>query len=47
MTCYQGAGVGPAQLEALAAAIEAQGWEAEVEMVPGGQRHDHLLVAVE
>jgi hypothetical protein len=47
VTCYQGAGVGPAQLEALAAAIEAQGWEAEVEMVPGGQRHDHLLVAVE
>ena len=40
-------GLTAAQVDALAEAIAAQGWDVEVEMVPGGQRHDHLLVAVE
>jgi DAK2 domain fusion protein YloV len=47
VTCYHGAGMTAVHVEALAEAIAAQGWDIEVEMVPGGQRHDHLLVAVE
>jgi hypothetical protein len=47
VTCYHGAAVSPDEVEALRQRILGQGWGVEVEMVPGGQRHDHLLVAVE
>ncbi len=47
VTCYHGVGVTAEQVDALAEAIAAQDRDIEVEMVPGGQRHDHLLVAVE
>jgi hypothetical protein len=47
VTCYQGDGLGADALERLRAAIDAAGWVAAVEMVPGGQRSEHLLVAVE
>jgi len=36
-----------ARLRELRAHIAQRGWGAEVEMVPGGQRFEHLLVAVE
>jgi dihydroxyacetone kinase-like predicted kinase len=47
VTCHWGAGLPAADVEALRRAIVQQGGDVEVEMVPGGQRHDHLLVAVE
>jgi DAK2 domain fusion protein YloV len=47
VTCYHGAGMDEAQVEVLRELILAQGRGVEVEMVPGGQRFDHLLVAVE
>jgi dihydroxyacetone kinase-like predicted kinase len=46
-TCYHGLRVDAAAAEALRDHIEAQGWDVDVELVPGGQRHDLLLVAVE
>jgi len=47
VTCYLGATVDAARAEELRARIAQRGWGAEVEMVPGGQRFEHLLVAVE
>ena len=47
VTCYYGAGLTAAEVDALRRGDRAQGGDVEVEMVPGGQRHDHLLVAVE
>jgi dihydroxyacetone kinase-like predicted kinase len=47
VTCYHGARLRPADLERLRAAIDEGGWGAEVELVPGGQRFEHLVVAVE
>ncbi len=47
VTCYHGAGMDPATAAQLHAALQAQLPDAEVEMLRGGQRHDHLLVAVE
>jgi DAK2 domain fusion protein YloV len=47
VTCYHGARIGVEDLEGLRTAINEAGWGAELEFVPGGQRHEHLLVAVE
>ena len=47
VTCHWGAGLSAADVDSLRGAIVQQGGDVEVEMVPGGQRHDHLLVAVE
>jgi DAK2 domain fusion protein YloV len=47
VTVYKGSGSGAEQDELLRERIEGAGWEAEVEIVHGGQLHDHLLVAVE
>jgi DAK2 domain fusion protein YloV len=47
VTCHHGSGLSAAEVEELRDRILGQGWGVEVEMVPGGQRHDHLLVAVE
>jgi hypothetical protein len=47
VTCYHGAGLGEVDLARLRATLEDGGWGAEVELVRGGQRFEHLLVAVE
>ncbi len=47
VTCHHGIGLSAAEVKELRSRILGQGWCLEVEMVPGGQRHDHLLVAVE
>jgi uncharacterized protein len=47
VTIYCGNSEGPGQRQALCERIELAGWSAEVEIVEGGQPHDHLLVAVE
>lgn len=47
VTCYVGASAGPGRGQELRERIEGAGLAAEVEIVPGGQRSDHLLVAVE
>lgn len=47
VTIYCGNSQGPGKSQALCQRIEQAGWAAEVEIVPGGQPHDHLLVAVE
>ena len=48
VTCYHGLRVDDARRTQCSwRAIRSQGWDAEVELVPGGQRHDLLLVAVE
>jgi dihydroxyacetone kinase-like predicted kinase len=47
VSCYHGEHVDDLSAALLREAIEAQGWAVDVEMVPGGQRHDLLLVAVE
>ena len=47
VTCHHGTGLSADEVEGLRHRILEQGWDVEVEMVPGGQRHDHLLVAVE
>ena len=47
VTCHHGTGLSADDVEELRRRILEQGWDVEVEMVPGGQRHDHLLVAVE
>ena len=47
VTIYRGNGQGEAEGRSLTERIEAAGWDAEVEVVEGGQPHDHLLVAVE
>jgi dihydroxyacetone kinase-like predicted kinase len=47
VTIYSGNGEGPERMESLRTRIEGAGWDAEVEVVEGGQPHDHLLVAVE
>ena len=47
VTCYCGNSEGPSKNQALCERIELGGWAAEIEIVPGGQPHDHLLVAVE
>jgi DAK2 domain fusion protein YloV len=47
VTCYYGTRVDDAAAAALRERIDAQGWQLEVDLVPGGQRHDLLLVAVE
>jgi phage head maturation protease len=44
---YCGATEGPGRSQQLRERIEEAGWAAEVEIVRGGQRSDHLLVAVE
>ena len=47
VTCYVGASEGAGRGQELRERIEAAGWAVEVEIIPGGQRSDHLLVAVE
>ncbi len=47
VTCHHGAGLPAHAVEDLRGRILGQAPGVEVEMVPGGQRHDHLLVAVE
>ncbi len=47
ITIYRGEHEGPDRGRALAERIELAGWTAQVEIVEGGQLHDHLLVAVE
>ena len=47
VTCHHGTGLSAHDVQELRHRILEQGWDVEVEMVPGGQRHDHLLVAVE
>ncbi|HZW01824.1 MAG TPA: DAK2 domain-containing protein [Candidatus Deferrimicrobium sp.] len=47
VTCHHGTGLSAHEVQELRHRILEQGWDVEVEMVPGGQRHDHLLVAVE
>jgi hypothetical protein len=47
ITLYCGRSEGPGQSLALCEHIELAGFGAEVEVVDGGQPHDHLLVAVE
>jgi len=47
VTCYLGLDCGADQGQRLRTRIEASGRGIEVELVPGGQRHEHLLVAVE
>jgi dihydroxyacetone kinase-like predicted kinase len=47
VTIYCGNSEGNLEREALCQHIELAGWAAEVEIVEGGQPHDHLLVAVE
>jgi len=47
ITIYRGEHEGPDRGRALAERIELAGWPAQVEVVEGGQLHDHLLVAVE
>ena len=47
VTCYRGAALEAARADRLAQAIRARFGAVEVEVVTGGQPHDHLLVAVE
>jgi uncharacterized protein len=47
VTIYCGSSEGPGQRQALCERIGLAGWSAEVEVIEGGQLHDHLLVAVE
>ena len=47
VTCYRGEAIGPPEAQQLAERIGQQIEDIEVEVVVGGQRHDHLLVAVE
>ncbi len=47
ITLYCGNSQGPGRSQALCRRIEQAGWSVEVEIVEGGQPHDHLLVAVE
>jgi hypothetical protein len=47
VTIYCGNSQGPGTSQAICERIEQAGRAAEVEIVPGGQPHDHLLVAVE
>jgi dihydroxyacetone kinase-like predicted kinase len=47
ITIYRGDSEGPDRGRALVERIELAGWTAQVEIVEGGQLHDHLLVAVE
>jgi len=47
VTLYCGNSEGSGKTLALCERIEVAGWGAEVEVVRGGQPHDHLLVAVE
>jgi len=47
VTLYCGNSEGPGKSQELCQRIEVAGWGAEVEVIPGGQPHDHLLVAVE
>jgi uncharacterized protein len=47
VTVYCGRSQGPGQRQALRERIELAGWSAEIEVIEGGQPHDHLLVAVE
>ncbi len=47
VTLYCGDSEGPGRSVALRERIEVAGWGAVVEVIHGGQPHDHLLVAVE
>jgi len=47
ITLYCGASEGPGQSMRLCEHIEIAGFGADVEVIDGGQPHDHLLVAVE
>jgi len=47
VTIYCGNSEGPGKSQVLCARIEQAGWAADVEVIAGGQPHDHLLVAVE
>lgn len=47
VTCYHGARLHQDDLARLRTAIGEGPWGAEVELVSGGQRFEHLLVAVE
>ncbi len=47
VTCYHGRSLSAEAAGEIADRIRQQGWGVEVEVVAGGQEHDHLLVAVE
>jgi hypothetical protein len=47
VTCYHGSSLSAEAAREIAEHIRQQGWGVEVDVVPGGQDHDHLLVAVE
>jgi hypothetical protein len=47
VTCYRGAALSPAEGEEVGRRIGEARPGVDVEIVPGGQRHDHLLIAVE
>ncbi|MFV2063164.1 MAG: DAK2 domain-containing protein [Chloroflexota bacterium] len=47
VTCYRGSALEVEQADRLAERIAEQAPAAEVEIIAGGQRHDHLLIAVE
>jgi len=47
VTCYMGASCSPEDGQRLRSLIEESGEGRDVEVLPGGQRHEHLLVAVE
>ncbi len=47
VTIYCGNGEGPGRSQLLCQRIERAGWSVAVEVIDGGQPHDHLLVAVE
>jgi hypothetical protein len=47
VTCYHGRSLSTEAAGEIADRIRQQGWGVEVEVVAGGQEHDHLLVAVE
>jgi hypothetical protein len=47
VTCYAGADARREEVAVLRRRIEEAGWDAQVEVIPGGQRFEHLIVAVE
>jgi dihydroxyacetone kinase-like predicted kinase len=47
ITLYCGQSEGPGQSMRLCEHIEIAGFGADIEVIDGGQPHDHLLVAVE
>jgi hypothetical protein len=47
VTCYRGAALSAAEAEEVGRRIGEAHPGVDVEIVPGGQRHEHLLIAVE